>query len=65
MKKIHSSFLSLTRKTVSGVPTMVSNPNMFFVFGFDDADLPGFRAQQFRDDDDRGDRDDQGGRDDR
>jgi hypothetical protein len=51
-----NDFLSLTKKTVSGNVTMVANPNMFFVFAFDDADLPGFKPQQFRNDDDRDER---------
>ena len=27
----------------------VDNPNKFFVFAFDDADLPGYQAQQIKD----------------
>jgi hypothetical protein len=34
------------------------NPNQFFVFAFDDADLPSFVPQRFRRADDDGDRDD-------
>ena len=40
------------------------NPNQWFVFAFDDSDLPGFVPQRFRrfeDDDDHGDHDDHGG----
>lgn len=36
--------------TVTGKlhPTSITNPNRFFVFAFDDSDLPGFEPQQFR-----------------
>ena len=44
------------------------NPNQWFVFAFDDSDLPGFVPQRFRrfeDDDDHGDHDDHDGHHDR
>lgn len=41
-----------------------ANPNQWFVFGFTDADLPGYEAQRFVEGDRGGDRDTHAGRDD-
>lgn len=61
-----NDFLGVTKKTVSGVATLVSNPNRFFVFAFSDADLPGFRPQRFfRDGDDERNNNRRDGKDDR
>jgi len=50
-----NDFLGTATKTISGVPTVVANPNRMFVFAFAQSDLPGYRPQEFRaSDDDQG-----------
>ena len=43
-----NDFAATTTVTVGGVAATVDNPNQFFVFAFDDADLPGFVPQQIK-----------------
>jgi len=43
-----NDFTATTTVTVAGVATKVENPNQFFVFAFDSADLPGFVPQKIR-----------------
>ena len=43
-----NDFAATTTVTVGGVAATVDNPNQFFVFAFDDEDLPGFVPQQIK-----------------
>ena len=59
----HTLFIAndndFTAATVDKNGVLADNPNQFFVFAFDDTDLPGYVAQRFAID-----RDDDHGRDD-